>query len=137
MAANERSREYEVGFGKPPKRTRFQKGASGNPNGRPRGVRNLASVLERALQERVVIDDNGTRKVVTKLEAAVRQLMDLAAAGDLKAMRQLSSLAGSPEIEAKTDQKKSTIDEADQKIVNRLLQKLKQSNIEKQDSIHE
>jgi Family of unknown function (DUF5681) len=137
MAANERSREYEVGFGKPPKRTRFQKGASGNPSGRPRGVRNLACVLERALQERVVIDDNGTRKVVTKLEAAVRQLVDLAASGDLKAMRQLSSLAGSAEIEAKTDQKKSTIDEADQKIVNRLLQKLQQSNIEKQDGKHE
>ena len=79
----------------------------------------------------------GTQVPVDKLEAAVRQLVDLAAAGDLKAMRQLSSLAGSPEIEAKTDQKKSTIDEADQKIVNRLLQKLKQSNIEKQDSIHE
>jgi hypothetical protein len=30
--------DYEVGYGKPPRRTRFRKGQSGNPGGRPRGV---------------------------------------------------------------------------------------------------
>lgn len=29
---------YEVGYGKPPKSTRFKKGQSGNPGGRPRGA---------------------------------------------------------------------------------------------------
>ena len=38
MAANESSSEYDVGFGKPPKQTRFQKGISGNPKGRPPGA---------------------------------------------------------------------------------------------------
>ena len=31
--------DYEVGFGKPPKETRFKKGQSGNPNGRPKGAK--------------------------------------------------------------------------------------------------
>jgi hypothetical protein len=30
--------DYEVGYGKPPLRTRFRKGQSGNPGGRPRGM---------------------------------------------------------------------------------------------------
>ena len=137
MAANEDSPEYDVGFGKPPRHTRFRKGTSGNPKGRPRGTRNLATVLERTLKEKVVINESGIRKTVTKLEAAVKQLVNKAASGDLVAMRQLSSLASSAEIESTTDQNRSTLAEADQKIVNRLLQKLQESNIEKLDGIDE
>ena len=137
MAANEDSPEYDVGFGKPPRHTRFRKGTSGNPKGRPRGTRNLATVLERTLKEKVVINESGIRKTVTKLEAAVKQLVNKAASGDLVAMRQLSSLAGSAEIEPQADQNGSTLEEADQKIVNRLLKKLQESKIEKKDGIDE
>lgn len=137
MDVNEDSQQYEVGFCKPPKNTRFQKGRSGNPQGRPKGSRNLASVLERTLRERVVINENGTRRIVTKLEAAVKQLVNKAASGDLAAMRQLSSLANSVEIEATADLNKSTLDQADLKIMNRLLKKLQERNVEEKDSPHE
>jgi hypothetical protein len=137
MAANEDSPDYDVGFGKPPRHTRFRKGTSGNPKGRPRGTRNLATVLERTLKEKVVINENGIRKSVTKLEAAVKQLVNKAASGDLVAMRQLSALAGSAEIEPATGQNGSTFEEADQRIVNRLLKQLQESNIEKKDGIDE
>lgn len=85
----------------------------------------------------MVINENGIRRIVTKLEAAIKQLVNKAASGDLPAMRQLSSLVGSGEIEATGDQNNSTLDEADQKIMNRLLKKLQESHAEKKEGINE
>jgi hypothetical protein len=127
---------YKVGFSKPPKQSQFRRGASGNPKGRPKGTRNLATVLERTLREKVVINENGVRKTVTKLEAAIKQLVNKAASGDLAAMRQLSALAGSAEIDPATALKETTMAEADQKIMNRLLgklQKLSEGNSDAHD----
>jgi hypothetical protein len=33
------SKDYDVGYGRPPKKSRFKKGTSGNPSGRPCGKR--------------------------------------------------------------------------------------------------
>jgi len=133
MAANDSDSTSDVGYGKPPRRTRFRKGVSGNPKGRPKGARNLATVLERTLKERVVINENGVRRVVSKLEAAVKQLVNKAASGDLLAMRQLTALAGSDEIEASAARNKSDLPEADQKVMNRLLERLQKSAKGKDD----
>lgn len=97
MVLEDHEKTYDVGFGKPPKPTQFRKGQSGNPKGRPKGRRNLATVLGRTLREKVVINENGVRRTVTKLEAAVKQLVNKAASGDLVALRQLTALAGADE----------------------------------------
>ena len=39
------SDDYEVGYKKPPIHTRFKPGVSGNPKGRPKGTKNLATDL--------------------------------------------------------------------------------------------
>jgi hypothetical protein len=114
----------EVGYGRPPKRNRFRKGQSGNPKGRPKGKLNLATVLERALQETVIINENGNRRKVTKREAACKQLVNKAASGDLTALKLLSTLTGAAEELAAQDlQPSPQSTEADDKVIQTLLRR--------------
>jgi hypothetical protein len=121
--------DYEVGFGKPPAGTRFKKGQSGNPKGRPKGTLNIASVLARTLREKVVVNENGRRKVITKLEAAVKQLVNKAASGDLYALRHLANLVASAEERAaQSPVAASSLSEDDQKVVQGILQRFSNEN---------
>ena len=82
----------EVGYRKPPKHTQFVKGRSGNPKGRPKGSQNLASMLAKAGRQRITITENGRSRSITKFDASMLQLMNKAASGDLKAIRQVLCL---------------------------------------------
>ena len=75
-----------VGYTRPPLATRFQPGKSGNPKGRPKGSRNFGTVLDKELDTRITVTENGKRKKITKREAAAKQLANKGAAGDPKAM---------------------------------------------------
>jgi hypothetical protein len=99
------SRPYNVGYGKPPRDTRFKKGASGNPGGRPRGITS-GRALKLALQEiyRPVKIREGDR--VTSLlgfQLAMRQLVAQAAKGNGPALRMLigQTLKLEQELEAR------------------------------------
>lgn len=85
---------YQVGYGKPPKHTRFKKGQSGNPWGRPKRFRNLATIFEAALKEKVGVTENGRRRKITKREAIAKWLINRAAQGDDKSMQMLLRLLG-------------------------------------------
>lgn len=45
------ARDDTVGYGRPPKHARFQKGQSGNPRGRPRQTQNHKSIARRVAAE--------------------------------------------------------------------------------------
>ena len=92
------SHSLEVGYKKPPTNKRFQKGVSGNPNGRPRGTLNWKTVFRNAFEEQVTINEKGKRTAVTKIEAAAKQLANKSAGGDLQAIKLLAVLA--PMIES-------------------------------------
>ena len=49
--------DYAVGYGKPLRHTGFQKSRSGNPKGRPKGSKNLATLLAEALDEKVQVTE--------------------------------------------------------------------------------
>jgi hypothetical protein len=99
--------DERVGYGRPPLATRFRPGQSGNPRGRPKGTRNLSTVVASALSERVAITENGRRRRITKLEAAVKQLVNRAAGGESRATQLLIQLVQTNESQASpTDAKR-------------------------------
>lgn len=84
--------DYEVGYGRPPKSTRFQPGRSGNPRGRPRKQDTVGALLQRVLSRRVKIQENGVTRSRSVKEIALTQLANKAAKGDLRAMKLLFDL---------------------------------------------
>jgi len=93
---------YEVGYGKPPRATRFQPGRSGNPRGRPKGSRKKrpgdalgeklkALLLQEAYRPIQVRDGDGLVEMSTA-QAAVRSLALSAVKGSQRAQHLLSGV---------------------------------------------
>jgi hypothetical protein len=98
---------YSVGYGKPPKNSRFKKGQSGNPKGRPRGSQNTATIMMKALKETVVMTENGRRRKITMKEAIIKQAITKAASGEFRHIKLLLDLI--PIIEARAEEAQAAI----------------------------
>src|SRR5580700_2035665 len=107
---SDRDSDYMVGYGKPPRHTRFKKGHSGNRKGRPQGAKNSATLLNEALSEPVIVTENGRRKTISKKQAILKQIVNKAASGDHRSI-QLLLLNQIPLIEARLESSRSaTVD---------------------------
>ena len=82
-------RNYDVGYRKPPQHSRFKKGQSGNPKGRPRESKNWDTLFDKELNARVAVHKDGRRKKISKREAIATQVVNKAVSGDLRFAREL------------------------------------------------
>jgi Family of unknown function (DUF5681) len=81
--------DYAVGYGRPPKHTRFKPGKSGNPKGRSPQSRNLKTIVKEVFDEQMPIREGGRVRRMAAIEALVRMTMSRAFKGDLKALASL------------------------------------------------
>ena len=84
--------DYDVGYGKPPQQHRFRSGMSGNPKGRPRGSKNLASLFAKLADQEITITENGHKRRISKGEAVLLQTLNKALSGDLRATKEVVQL---------------------------------------------
>jgi hypothetical protein len=114
----------DVGYGRPPKSGQFSKGKSGNPKGRPKGSKNLASIVQSESRQPVRVQGPGGPRTATLLEAAVIQLHVKAAQGHLPSQREAFALARFSEEQAEAGVTTQALPEADQKMMQSILRRM-------------
>jgi hypothetical protein len=86
------SKNYKIGKGRPPAGTQWKPGQSGNPKGRRKGAKNFATLFHQEMNRKVTISENGQRRLITKLEAMIKQVINSAARGDPKAIQAMINI---------------------------------------------
>ena len=119
--------DYEVGYGKPPRHSRFKKGQpTANPRGRPR--KDMAALLFEGLNKKVVVTENGRRRRITLREAITRQLINQSASADLRATKMLLDMIKDAEKQAAAappPEPSQWFTKADEEVVETLIERLR------------
>lgn len=109
-----------TGYKRPPKSRQFQPGQSGNPAGRPKGAKNLATLIAEEGRQRVTIQEGNKTRRVSKHEAIIKRLHNQALNGDMKAIRSLLAYMAMIDMNPTTE-KVRPLSESDQAIIARYL----------------
>lgn len=96
--------DYEVGYCKPPRNTRFKPGRSGNPKGRPKGAKSLNTIVRENLTQKVAVRTQGGAKKISRIEAIMHKVVEQAMKGNPRALAELIKLYGSAVPEEKENE---------------------------------
>ncbi|MEA3195484.1 MAG: hypothetical protein QOD26_3817 [Betaproteobacteria bacterium] len=129
MAKRRRTKSYPVGFGKPPRQSQFKPGQSGNPRGRPKGSKNLSSVIRKVLGRRVNVKHNGAEKTMPTLEALLNLMASRALSGDPKLIHLLlrhATMADGEAAERAADE--PTLRPEDELVMANIVKRIRQAD---------
>jgi hypothetical protein len=120
--------EVRVGYRLPPKRSRFRPGQSGNPRGRPPGVKSLSDIVRKIVGQKVTVTENGRARRVPRLEAILLRASGEASRGDARALRLLLQLTERYGESAQTGAERDMLATEDIAILRRYLPDLKETS---------
>lgn len=127
----------KTGYKNPPVHTRFKPGQSGNPKGRPKGTKNLATDLREELSSKIPVKEGGVERRISKQRALIKTLSAKALQGDMPAIKTLVSLLERAMRNEPPEPPKKLESEEDQAIVEAYLSRhgvdLKSHKQEKND----
>jgi Family of unknown function (DUF5681) len=127
-----RGTEQKIGRGNPPKHTQFRKGTTGNPKGRPKGLKNVSTYLMEAARDHVTATVGGRTRKISKIQATAMQLATKAAGGDQAAIGKF--LDWMDEIESRAAAAKPTqfpLSAPDVEVLRATYERMKQCDPEK------
>jgi hypothetical protein len=117
-------RDYEVGYRKPPKHSRFKPGQSANPAGRKKGVPNFKTDVENTLHLPVQLSEAGKTKRVSTQQAALSRLKQKALGGDGRALDRALKLASKQSDEAESSETAGPMDAVDHAILTAFVEEV-------------
>lgn len=102
----------KAGFRQPPEAWRFKPGRSGNPGGRPKGAKNLATLVLEHLQTKITVRENGRERQVSKVEVGlIRMANRFAEKGELQMFKELKKLLDRPDAQTIEVRRRIEIDQ--------------------------
>ncbi len=114
----ETSPEEPVGYGRPPKATRWKPGQSGNPKGKAKGLKSLKKIVQDEAASRIVVKEGGKSKTLTKAEVVLKALWSKAMQSDVKAILAVMSLLKEMLPTDPVEASKAGLSSEDQKILS-------------------
>ena len=133
-ASAEKKDEYAVGRGKPPKHGQFKKGDGRPRPGRPKGSKNIATLVLDAARDQVTVTIDGQPRRISKAQAAVIQLANSGATGNPKLLLKFIDLIAKIEAEAAAARPSDyPFSEADKIVIEQIYRRLRPYDERKND----
>ena len=118
----------ESGYKNPPKHSRFQKGRSGNPAGRPKGSKNTLKLLDSFFEQKIKIQQEGKTISITKKQAMLMQLVNAAVKGEIKAIAALFPYMMQLDMKEEQSMETSKLSLKDEEILQQFLEENRQES---------
>ena len=99
----------------------------------PAAQKNLATLLDEALNELVVVNENSGRRRISKRKAALKQLVNEAAKGNWRALKLLVDILQDIERRSEPQTEESSFSLADEKVLEQLEARLRREKREDDD----
>jgi hypothetical protein len=113
--------DHRIGYRRPPRHSRFRPGQSGNPRGRPPGVKSLSDIVRKIIGQKVTVTENGRARRIPRLEAILLRAAGEASRGDPPALRMLLQLTERYGESAQTGAEREMMGAEDLAILRRYL----------------
>lgn len=118
--------DYDVGRNKPPPQHRFKKGDGRRRPGRPKGSKNLATIIMDAARDQVTVTIDGKKRKISKKQSAAIQLANAGATGNPKLLLKFLDLIAGIEAQAEAARPSDyPFSDADIKVIREIYKRLR------------